>query len=178
MSVKCEFCGKEFDDFRGLNGHMNAHREPSRLPGTSGSVQLHGHTVHHRHGVDVLLAATSDGAQRELYKYVKDWWGDLDLNDDEGEPIPCPEDMDEAINRYYDPERGVYDEYAEECNPVVDPTEGMEIFISGDRFKKRHSLNIRFTSEGLIMDFMNMKTGKVVKTTSVMYDEIVEAWLK
>lgn len=27
--VKCRFCGKTYDDYRSLNGHMNAH--PERL---------------------------------------------------------------------------------------------------------------------------------------------------
>ena len=25
MAVSCKVCGKQFDSFRGLNGHMNAH---------------------------------------------------------------------------------------------------------------------------------------------------------
>ena len=146
--------------------------------GTTGCVQLHGHTVHHKHGVDVFVAATPDGAKRDLYNFVKEWWSEeIDEEDENGEPVRCPKDMDEAIERYFDTENGAYEEYAEECDPVFDQTEGMEAVIASDRFEKEHVLKIQFTHEGLIADFCTKK-GKVVKTMSITYDELVESWLE
>jgi hypothetical protein len=126
------------------------------------------------------MAATPDMAKRALYDYVCQWWGELDFEADEEDiSKKPPEDMDEAIERYFDPESGAGDrEYAEATNPMVDPTKGMEAFISSDRFDERHILNINFMEEGLIFDYVNQKTGRVVKTMSVMYDEILEEWLK
>lgn len=145
---------------------------------TNGSVQLHGYVVHHKHGEDVLLGSTPDEAKQYLYDYICTWWGDLDFEaGEESISEKPPEDMDQAIERYFDSEHGAHEEYAEQTSTDIDPTHGMEAFITSDQFDEKHTLNIRFTQEGMIFDYVDNK-GEVVKTMSKMYGEIVEDWLK
>jgi hypothetical protein len=143
---------------------------------TSGAIQLHGYTVHHKHGEDVLMGCTPDESKQYLYDYVCQWWDELDRVDEDGEDVPVPEDQDEAISEYFDSENGAYEEYAEEASPIVDPTYGMEVFITSDSLHEKHTLTIKFTSEGMIFDYINEK-GEIVKTMSRMYNEIVEDWM-
>lgn len=51
--------------------------------------------VHHKHGHDTYLNKTREGATRDLYGYVSDSW-------DESEDGPIPEDMEGAIDQYFD----------------------------------------------------------------------------
>lgn len=50
----------------------------------------------------------------------------------------------------------------------------MEIYVISDRFDGE--LNIRLTDEGIIADLV--VNGEVIKTMSIMYDELIESWLQ
>jgi hypothetical protein len=58
-----------------------------------------------------------------------------------------------------------------EINPI-----GMEFHINNDRLSG--TLNIRFTHEGIIMDLLDPEGREVVKTMSMMWDEIEDGLLK
>ena len=44
--VSCNICGKTFDSFRGLNGHMNAHIPAHRKRAETISSIIHGYFIH------------------------------------------------------------------------------------------------------------------------------------
>lgn len=55
--------------------------------------------IHHRHGVNVDACATEAGVTEQLYKYVEEYWSDLD---DGCGPPPLPADRQEAIDQYFE----------------------------------------------------------------------------
>jgi hypothetical protein len=52
--------------------------------------------IEHGYGVNLLASLSWEGLQRQIYRYVKNWWFDLGLSKE------LPEDMDEAISFYFD----------------------------------------------------------------------------
>lgn len=60
-------------------------------------------TISHRHGVNVTVHKTAEGARAKLLEYVREEWaGEM-----EGEVIPT--DSDEAIDAYFDNGHEEYD---------------------------------------------------------------------
>ena len=59
-------------------------------------------TIHHKHGEDLRVQATEEGARNAILEYVKEFWSewqDADEGDDDYSPIP--EDREEAISEYF-----------------------------------------------------------------------------
>jgi hypothetical protein len=53
--------------------------------------------VSHRHGDNVYVNATEDGARQTLLAYVTEWWNEV-----EDQVGPMPADPAEAIRAYFD----------------------------------------------------------------------------
>jgi hypothetical protein len=58
--------------------------------------------ISHRHGSDVTVHRTQDGAMDALYQYVYQWWSS------EGLRGRCPENRDRAIARYFEAQADEY----------------------------------------------------------------------
>jgi hypothetical protein len=109
--------------------------EVARRPGPAAQVQGHGVAqtewatdgltallVRHRHGQDLSLHPSHDGAKAALVAYVRYWWTD-ELPDE-----PEPADDGEAITRYFD--RLEDEDYQIEpvaLQPAPDPIDGQPL---------------------------------------------------
>lgn len=59
-------------------------------------------TISHRHGGDIYVHQTREGAERNLEGYCRMWWEEAAWNDeDDGEDPAEPEDPTELITRYF-----------------------------------------------------------------------------
>lgn len=60
--------------------------------------------IEHRHGSNIYVNKTKDGAAGELFSYVSEWWDEVrgrgrwGVND----PGDIPADRDEAIETYFE----------------------------------------------------------------------------
>lgn len=57
--------------------------------------------INHRHGTDTFVHRTAEGANDELFDYVKMWWSEAVSRYGEL-PEAMPQDRDEAVNEYFE----------------------------------------------------------------------------
>ena len=72
MTVNCKICGKQFDSFRGLNGHMNAHLPSHRKRAES-------ELCDNCSGAGATIAGCTCG----YMDYLKNAEGDEELDDED-----------------------------------------------------------------------------------------------
>ena len=89
--VSCKICGKTFDSFRGLNGHMNAHLPPHRKRAEEEEDELRTYEVSvpvlHYYGIGPVEAYDEDEAADEVRNNWGYWRRTIQDNGDWGGPL-------------------------------------------------------------------------------------------
>lgn len=138
--VSCKICGKTFDSFRGLNGHMNAHLPPHRkraeMPALTGEDELKTYQVSvpvlHYYGIGPVEAYDEDEAADEVRNNWSYWRRTIEDNGDWGGPLwrysPLTSHEPEA-----------YEIFASETFGDVDPDGQLAQALRAAREKSRYA---------------------------------------
>lgn len=77
-----------------MNDTLAQTAQPASAPAETGLLAL---VIEHRHGTDVTVHRTREGALAKVDQFVADWWAD-----EVGEDEPMPEDPAVARQTYFE----------------------------------------------------------------------------